>query len=71
MRHEDILHYQHQVGDEHLAKFGTPPQTDAEKITELRREVDSLAGRIKAELLEELRLEIERVISMEVSHVNH
>jgi len=36
----------------------------------LRAEVDSFADRIKAELLAELRVEVKRLISMEVTHAS-
>ncbi|HKY79273.1 MAG TPA: hypothetical protein VJ182_04685 [Anaerolineales bacterium] len=68
MKHEDWVRYQSQIEVEWLEKFGPRPKTHAEAIAELRAEVDSLEGRIKAELLDELRIEVERLISMEVSH---
>jgi hypothetical protein len=48
---------------EHWSKYtGERKKVDAQLIAELRTEVDGLAGRIKAELLNDLKIEIERLI---------
>ena len=70
MRHEDWTRYQLQEEQERSLKFGPQPQPLADKVAELRREVDGLSGRIKQELLAELKVEIERLIEMEMSHAN-
>ncbi|MEX1143640.1 MAG: hypothetical protein WEC16_02280 [Anaerolineales bacterium] len=71
MKHEDWLAYQRKSEQERPARFGAPSKTQAEKIAELRAEVAGLAGRLKDELLAELRTEIERLISTEVTHASH
>ncbi len=70
MRHEDWIRYQFQEEQERSLKFGQPPQPLADKVAELRSEVDGLSGRIKQELLAELKVEIERLIEMEMSHAD-
>jgi len=70
MKHEDWLQYQRQADLEHLELFGAPPRTDKERIDALRAEVEGLAGRLKEELLAELRCEIERLIAMEVPYAH-
>ena len=70
MRHEDWTRYHQEEEHERSLKFGPPPQGLADKVAELRGEVDGLSGRIKQELLAELRVEIERLIEMEMSHAN-
>ncbi|MCL5429413.1 MAG: hypothetical protein M1347_06415 [Chloroflexi bacterium] len=71
MRHEDWAEYQRELEEHQIQRFGTPPPKDADRITELRREVDGLARRIKKELLAELKVEIERLITLEVEHADH
>lgn len=63
MRYEDWVRYRQQETDREVLLFGERPKTEAEKVAELRAEVDGLAGRIKQELLAELKAEIERLIS--------
>lgn len=70
MRHEDWTRYQKQLVADRFLRFGPPPQPLSDKVAELRTEVDGLAGRIKEELLAELRVEIERLIEMEISHAD-
>ncbi len=41
-----------------------PPPTTDEKIKALRDEIEGLRGRLKDELLAELRVEVERAIAM-------
>lgn len=53
-----------------IRRFGPPSQPLADKVAELRAEVDGLAGRIRQELLAELKVEIERLIQMEMSHAD-
>ncbi|MGH2581328.1 MAG: hypothetical protein ACRDFQ_00355 [Anaerolineales bacterium] len=45
------------------ARFGPPPPTTEEKVKAIRKELDSLKGRLKDEVLAELRSEVERLIS--------
>lgn len=71
MQYEDWAAYQHQVDLDRLELYGQLPKTTAEKVAELRAEVDGLAGRLKADLLAELRAEIEHLIAMEITHANH
>jgi hypothetical protein len=70
MRHEDWNHYRLQEEQELSLRFGTPPLSLADKVAELRSEVDGLSGRIKQELLAELKVEIERLIDM-VAEAHH
>jgi len=70
MKHEDWIAYQHQAKREQIEKFGSLPQTQTQAIADLRAELDGLAGRIKAELLSELRTEVERLIAMEVTYAS-
>ncbi len=70
MKHEDWMRYQRQEEQDRTQKFGAPPQTLAAKVAEIRAEVDELSGRIKQELLAELKVEIERLIEMEMSHAD-
>lgn len=70
MKHEDWVRYRSQELERQAVQFGERPKTEAEKVAELRAEVDSLAGRIKAELLTELKIEVERLIEMEMQHAD-
>jgi hypothetical protein len=70
MRYEDWTRYQLQEGQERTSKFGAAPQPLADRVAELRSAVDGLSGRIKQELLAELKVEIERLIEMEMSHAD-
>lgn len=63
MRHEDWLKYEQQAARERAALFGQRPPSDQERISQLRAELDGLAGRLKAELLAELHNEVERLIA--------
>ena len=75
MKHEDWIRYRRQEAIRAALQFGERPKTDAEKVAELRAEVDGLADRLKAELLAELKVEIERLITsiaiVEESEASH
>jgi hypothetical protein len=62
MRHEDWTRSRPREEKERDLRFGPAPRTLEDKVTDLRAEVDGLAGHIKQELLAELRVEIERLI---------
>ncbi len=68
MRHEDWTRYQLQAEEERSRRFGEAPRTLESKVKELRAEVDGLSGRIKQELLAELKVEIERLIEKAISY---
>jgi len=70
MRHEDWIQYQSQEEQVNLEKFGKVSRFSQDKAFELRTEVDALVGRLKAELLAELGIEIERLIAMETANGN-
>lgn len=70
MKHEDWIRYQRQEAECQALQFGERPKAYSENVAELRAEVDGLSGRIKQELLAELKIEIERLIEMEISHAN-
>jgi hypothetical protein len=70
MRHEDWSQYQKDFEVAQIQRFGPPPKPLADKVAELRAEVDGLSGRIKQELLAELKVEIERLVEMEMSHAD-
>jgi hypothetical protein len=48
----------------HPEDYPPPPPTHDEKIAALRAELDGLRGRLRDELLAELRVEVERAIAM-------
>ena len=56
------MHYQQKETDRWSKYTNERKKADAQQIAALRAEVDGLAGRIKAELLNELKIEIERLI---------
>jgi hypothetical protein len=70
MKHEDWLRYQRQAEQDQPEWLGPQPKTNDEKIAELRAELDSLAGRLRADLLAQLRTEVERLIAMEASYAS-
>ena len=45
------------------ARFGPPRSTVEQKVEAIRNELDSLKGRLKDEVLAELRSELERLIA--------